>query len=223
MNRMSKINRTCQVMGAALLLFVGHALAQSTINATTEDGRKVILSQDGTWQYVSPSNVIQGTEAASSTYTKPKTATKVLTINKGAASLSYDPQTWIVSTDASDPNRTNFSHKSGDIYGIVIAERLGLSPDALMEIVLENAKKASTALTVRERGKRVVNGDEVTYMMFEPTIQGIEFIFEGYYYAGPAGSIQVIAYIGKNLHPEYKQEIENFLNGFAISPKSPAQ
>lgn len=215
---MKKTHVLVHLLGIALSLSTGSILAQTTLNATTEDGQQVILSTDGTWRYAT-AGVPLGKDSPGAAYITPSAATKVLTVNKGAASLNYDPAIWVMATDQADPNRTNFSHKSGDIYGIVIAERLGLSPDALIEIVLENARKAATALTVREQSKRLVNGTEITYMRFEPTIQGIDFVFEGYYYAGPAGSIQVIAYTGKNLYAEYKQEIENFLNGFAVTAR----
>jgi hypothetical protein len=52
-------------------------------------------------------------------------------------------------------------------------------------------------------------------------VSDVTFIWEGYYYAGPAGTIQVVTYTGKNLFSEYKDEMQNFLNGFQVAPVKP--
>ena len=207
------MKRIYQIMVALIALSSTYVAAQSTISATTDDGKKVTLSQDGTWKYAAQVGATQ--QAGASVYKKPITAKEVLSINKGAASLSYDPTMWKISKQ-DDPNKTNFVHKNGDIYGLVIAERLEMSPVALKELALNNAKQAATSLTVLQDEKRVVNGVEVAHVMFEPTIGGITFVFDGYYYAGPAGSIQIVVYTGKNLLSEYKDALQGFLNGFEV-------
>ena len=74
---------------AVMMMFsVASAAAQSAINATTTDGKKVILSKDGTWKYASAPDTSQ--RAAALTYEKPSTASEVLVLNRGAASFNYD-------------------------------------------------------------------------------------------------------------------------------------
>jgi hypothetical protein len=61
---------------------------------------------------------------------------------------------------------------------------------------------------------RRVNGADVLCVKLEATMSGIPFIYYAYYYASPAGSVQVITYTGRNLFPEYEKDFLDFLNGF---------
>ena len=202
---------------AALVVYATYAFAQAPLIATTADGRRVVLAQDGTWKFV-PAETGES-KGPTAVFKKSIAATETVTINKGAASFSYDPGAWKISKQ-DDPNKLTFEHKSGDIYGMIIAERLEMSPDALIDLALSNAKNAATSVTVIQREKAVVNGVEVTHLLFEPTIKGVVFSFDGYYYAGPAGTIQLLSYTGKNLYPQYKEEMQAFLNGLElVSPK----
>jgi hypothetical protein len=144
----------------------------------------------------------------------------VLVLNKGAASLNYDGSRWTPIKE-DDPGRTEFHHKSGDLYGLIISERLETSPEALKAVALKNLKNAASSYTVLQEEKRLVNGTEVTYPEFEAVISDITFIWQGYYYAGPAGTIQVVTYTGKNLISEYRDEMQNFLDGFQVAPVKP--
>ena len=210
----------CYLLSAAMMMLGSYIAAQSPLTATTEDGRKVILLQDGTWRYSPAGTAISQPDPA--TYKAPASATEVFSINNGAASLHYDPAVWSIKKQEG-PSKTVFVHKSGDAQGMIIAERLEMSQEALKELVFTNARKAATSVEVLHDEKRVVNGSPVLYLSFEPTIQGIVFVFEGYYYAGPAGTIQVISYTGKNLISEYRDVMQGFLNGLEILPPKKAQ
>jgi hypothetical protein len=205
----------CSLVMAAIAMSSVYVSAQSSIGATTDDGRKVLLSQDGTWKYAPAASDQKDASVAS--FEKGGKATEVLSINKGMASVSYDPNLW-KATNQEDPTKTTFTHKSGDAYAMVIGERIESTLDGLKELALANARKAASSLTILKEEKRLVNGSAVLYLKFEPTIQGITFIFEGYYYAGPAGTIQLLTYTGKNLLGEYESDMLDFLNGFEIAP-----
>ncbi|MGA8011616.1 MAG: hypothetical protein WB949_04230, partial [Candidatus Acidiferrales bacterium] len=172
-----------------MMLSMASAAAQSTTNATTTDGKKVILSKDGTWKYASAADASQ--PAAALTYEKPSTASAVLVLNKGAASFSYDASKWTPSKQ-DDADKTEWHHTSGDLYGLIISERLETSPEALKAVALKNLKAAASSFTVLQEEKRLVNGSQVTYLEFEAVVSDVTFIWEGYYYAGPAGTIQVV-------------------------------
>ena len=53
-------------------------------------------------------------------------------------------------------------------------------------------------------------------MEMKGTLQGINFMYLGYYYSDDAGSTQFIAYTASSLVSKYKSEIYNFLNGFRV-------
>lgn len=212
------MKKTGLLLTICMALLTVHMLAQAPVKATTEDGKQVLLLQDGTWKYAQPAPPDE--KAGQSSYTKATAATQVLSINKGAASLSFDPNEWTIS-DQTDPNRTTFEHKSGDLYATVLAERIQTSLEALKSLAVQNAKNAATSFKILDDDTRVVNGVKVAHMRFQATIKEIAFILEGYYYAGPAGSIQVVTWSGANLYPEYKQVIQDFLDGFELAPAKP--
>lgn len=201
---------------AILLISAIFVNAQAPLTATTPDGKKVILSSDGTWKFAPETR--EQSQAKVKSYNRSDEAREVLDLNNGAIKFFYDSNEWMKKAQK-DPNRTEFTHKSGDVYAMIIAERLEMTPAALVDFALSNARKAATTLNVLNKEEVVVNGNKVVHLLFEAEVNGIEFIFEGYYYAGPEGTIQVIAYSGKALHKEYKEVIGSFLNGFKISSK----
>jgi hypothetical protein len=54
-------------------------------------------------------------------------------------------------------------------------------------------------------------------MVMKGTIEGIQFVYYGYYYAGKAGTIQLLTYTSQNLFAEYKSEMTELLNGLTIN------
>jgi len=45
---------------------------------------------------------------------------------------------------------------------------------------------------------------------------GIKFIYLGYYYSSPKGTIQLLTYTSSNLLDEYKKDLKEFLNSFIV-------
>ena len=88
--------------------------------------------------------------------------------------------------------------------------------EALRTIALDNGKEAAPDIKVVKEDRRVVNGKEILFMQLEGTITGIPFTYLGYYYAGPAGTIQTLTMTGQNLLDEYRGDMMEFLNGFTV-------
>ena len=99
---------------------------------------------------------------------------------------------------------------------MVISERIAVPMSSLKDLALANAKQAAPDAHIVLDEKRIVNGKEVTCLQIEGTVQGIAFIYYGYYYGGPEGTLQVLTYTGKNLFAEFKPDLEDFLNGTQI-------
>ena len=208
---MKAINTVILILGMTTV-----AAAQTPVKATTEEGRKVLLNADGTWKYAEPLKVAPGAVVAAAGYTRSKTATERVKTVVDKFSLWMDPDVW-TQDKSDDPNRLEFSHKKGDAYALVIAERIGMPLESLMDVAIANAKEAAPDLKVTFKETRVVNGANVLCMKMVGTIQKIPFIYFGYYYAGKAGSLQVLTYTGENLFDEYKADFQDFLNGTVIS------
>jgi hypothetical protein len=54
-------------------------------------------------------------------------------------------------------------------------------------------------------------------MKLEGTIEGVQFVYYSYYYAGKAGTVQLLTYTSQNLFSEFEPEMTEFLNGLVIN------
>jgi hypothetical protein len=200
---------------AIVFVWTGNALSAEIIHATTDDGKKVILKQDGTWAYAKPHPVKMSGKA----FEKPATSTKVLKSKKGFYEIWYDPSKWTPNHPNNPEAEFEFRHSSGDAYGMSIAERLAMPMATLRQVAINNAKNAAPDLKVVQQGERIVNGTKVTWMKMNGTIEGIKFTYYGYYWTGSSGSLQLVMYTGQNLFNEYKKDFDAFLNGLVITKR----
>ena len=205
----------------ASVWLLGLALATSLAaqeRVTTASGRVVLLYPDGTWKYA-PTATTPATTAPGAVVerTRPRESIARVDFARGKASLYYDPNKWR-ETQASEPGRVNLTHVDGDSYAVVIAERLQLTIDALRQIALTNAQSAAPDAEIVSQERRRVNGHDVMVLQIKGSVQGIGFVYFGYYYVGPEGTFQVLTYTSTNLFDEYKGQFELLLDGFTINP-----
>jgi Tir chaperone protein (CesT) family len=149
------------------------------------------------------------------TFNAPKGATQEIDILNGKAGMSINPNLW-KETRSTETGRRSFQHLRGDGYAVIIAERIEIPLDRMKEIALSNAREADPEVRITEEQHRRVNGTEVLLLRLEGKVNGIAFTYFGYYYGGPAGTVQVITYTGQNLFQEYRRDFEDFLNGFHL-------
>ncbi len=188
-----------------LLILTGSIAFSQTLRATTDDGRKVLLKENGQWQFVDEA-----------TNTASKKSLAVFKAKGNKIWVYYNPTVW-KQQPGDNPNRTEFRHKDGDVYGLVIAERITMTLDALKEVALNNAKSVAPDTRIILEEKRQVGGKTVLCMQMEGTIDGIPFTYYGYYYTGKAGTLQLLTYTSQNLFSEYEKEMASFLNGLVIN------
>jgi hypothetical protein len=196
------------------LTLAAPAIGQQPMTATTDSGRKVLLYPDGTWKYKD-----KPTTPASNlkSYAKSPSATDKLVLNQGKVIFNFDPEKWKKDVRPQEPGEHGFTLVAGDGYAKVISERIQMPLATLKHIALENAKQAAPDAHLATEEKRLVNGKEVLCMQVKGTVEGIPFVYLGYYYSGTEGSVQVITFTAENLFNESRKEFEEFLNGFEIA------
>lgn len=196
-----------------LSLLIAASTVAETMEATTSDGKKVILFPDGRWEYKEEAPSSQ----AMLSFKKPSNATEVLKSKKGFVELWYDPNKWATIRDGSNPDAEfQLNHYSGDAQAMVIVERINMPLPALKELALTNAKNVAPDAKIVFEEERLVNNTKMLNMQIEGTIQGISFTYYGYYWTGKAGVLQVITFTGQNLFEELKADFTEFLNGIVI-------
>jgi len=202
------------ILCCGLILF-SFSTTRAQINAITETGDQVVLLPDGTWRY-------QDENAASADeipvndkkFVKDESSTFLVKSKKLNIGIWIDPKKWLFSkgTD-SDAHEFQFDMKGEDLYGMIVSEKVQIPIETLKGIALENARGVAPDIRIVREEYRNVNGLDVLMMQMDGTIQGMKFVYYGYYYSNEEGTIQFLTYTGKNLFDEYKEEIEIFLNG----------
>jgi len=135
---------------------------------------------------------------------------------KGSFGVWVDPKKWAQESSEEDPIKISFNHKTGDAYAMVISERIALTMETLKNAAVANAKKAMPDVKIISEERRVVKGKEMVCLKLAGTLQNTPFIYYGYYYAGPEGTLQVVTATASNIFDEFKQDFDDFLNGTQI-------
>ncbi len=202
-----------------ILLFSLFALfslqLQAQQKAVTETGDEVILYEDGTWTYVDE-------EAADAkeiplnpeTFTKPKSSSFLLKSKTVENGIYLNPKKWIFKKSTDNPDAEyEFQMKEGDLYGMLITEKIEIPLETLRGIALMNGQSVSPDLRVVNEEYRMVNGKKVLHLQMNGTLQGIKFSYYGYYYSDEGGTTQFITYTSQMLLEEYTDEADELLNG----------
>jgi len=191
-------------------IFQGQAYSQD-LRAKTEDGRPVILKNDGTWKFVDA----KPAPGPAGAYRKSESAKSVYNVKGGKISFYFDPKKW-KQEKSDEPNKARFEFREGDVYGMMIVERMSIPISTLREIALKNAKEAAPDVKIVNEENRTVNGVNILCLQMDATIEGIKFTYYGYYYSGKSGSIQLLTYTSQNLFKESLPEMTEFLNGLEV-------
>ena len=190
-----------------LLLSPSSVCTQTSVRATTEDGKQVILRGDGTWQYANPE---------SGQHTKSATATTKLKAPFGDFVLWVDPAKWRQTKDE-NPGELYFRSVDGMGYAKVITDKIPLPLTSLKEAALENAKTQDPNARIVSEEDRIVNGHHVLCMQMEVSKANLSFEFYGYYYGGSSGAIQSVTWTLKDAFAANKSEFTEFLDGLEIN------
>jgi len=202
-------------LAVALMLLGAPALAAATLEATTSDGRKVVLSADGTWKYKDA----RAKEKDAGEHSRPAASTQQFQSPKHLYSLWYDPKKWTPEELTGGPAEFKLNYKGGDAYFMVIAERISAPVGTLLDIAVKNAQGLDPDASVVLREERKINGVTVTAMQMQAKVKGIPFTYFGYYWAGESGMLQLITFTSQNLAEEMLPEMTDLLNGAVITGK----
>jgi len=201
-----------------LLIIIVALLTLQQVNsqkkAITDTGDEVILYDNGTWIYSDSNQNIEVKELVLNTkeFKKNADATFLLKSTKVKTGLWLNTKKWNFSK-ANEEAEYQIIQKNGDIYGLIINEKVEIPLKSLKNIVLENAISAAADAVITHEEYRMVNGIKVMQLDITGTIQGIKFAYFGYYYSNSNGTTQLLTYTSQNLMKEYRKDCEDLLNG----------
>jgi hypothetical protein len=186
--------------------------------AVTESGTEVILFENGTWKYTSPNDTTKKEIPTNAlNFKKSEKSTFLVKSTKTKFGFWIDPKIWnFKKSKIEDAAEFNLELKKGDLYSIIMSEKIEVPIENLREIALENAQSASSDLEIINEEFRIVNGQKVLNLQFKGTIQGIKFVYFGYYFSNEKGTVQYLTYTSSNLFAEMKNLCEELLNGLVL-------
>ncbi len=150
--------------------------------------------------------------------TKPTEATEVFKGKDGFYQISYDPSKWQVSPGPSDIAETAFNHKEGDADVLVLVQpgKTSVPMETIKQAFLEILKGVASDVVVKEDKEIRVNNTTVTSMIVNGKSEGTPYTFHGYLWHGDSGVVELVGSCPENALPQFKGDIEKFLNGLAI-------
>lgn len=187
--------------------------------ATTDEGLRVQLNDDGTWVLLEKDTSTTITVNPKA-FTKPSTAIAVKKSVENNTSLNYNPVKWKSSKDKNNEDAEfEFDHVKGNAYAMMITEKIEIPLESLKNIFFENLLENAPDAKINNAEYRTVNGLKLLHMEVSGTMQGIKFVYFGYFFSNEKGTTQLVCYTAKSLLSEYKTDFEDILNGLSVVEK----
>ena len=187
--------------------------------ATTDDGRRIRLNENGTWQIVKPETGSL-TDSTAKIFSKPQSSTVYLKSAKNRFGFWYDKSTWKVSKQISnEAAEFELQMLKGDGYCMFISEKIEIDVENLKEIAIKNAQTEDPNIKVDREENRIINGQKVKFLQMSGEMHGVKFVYMGYYTSNEAGTLQFVCFTARNLLKEYEGEFFNLLNGLVVAAR----
>lgn len=135
----------------------------------------------------------------------------------GSYSIDYEPSIWRLEKETQDTDAEfGFSHVDGDVYAVVVYERISIPLDVLERLVIANLE--SIASDVRVLSRRILPlGDKVILSVkYECTIMTVPFVYQAYLSSSEEGTLQFFTYTSKYLFQEYEHDCHALLSGLNL-------
>jgi hypothetical protein len=102
---------------------------------------------------------------------------------------------------------------------MAITEKLEIPIETLKGIAYGNLLENAPDSKIEKSEYRTVNGLKVLHLIVSGTMQGIKFVYYGYYFSNENGTTQLVCYTGRKLLADYQQDFDDILNGITVVSK----
>ena len=185
--------------------------------AVTDTGEEVILYADGTWSYLDSESEVKEIPVNKKPFEKSKNASFLLKSSRVNLGFWLDPKKWSFKKASNNGDAEyELQLKGGDLYGMIITEKVEVPLETLKDIAIENGRAVAPDLKIVKEEYRTVNGTKVLLIQMNGSTQGIKFSYYGYYYSNSSGTIQFVTYTSQNLLDSYVNDCEELLNGIVV-------
>ena len=193
--------------------------------ALTEDGKEVVLFDNGTWKFVNESDakVLEIIVTNNNLFEKPKTASFLMKSKKLEVGVYFDPKKWKLATQNISPHVEYFFTDRGNtegLFGFMMTEKVQIATlKNLKELIIENVNRNVDFFRLKESEYRTVNGMKVLYIRYAANTKGMDFEYAGYYYINSDGYAGVVGFSSQKMFESNFDAIQELINGISLSPK----
>ena len=193
--------------------------------ALTEDGKEVVLFDNGTWKFVNESDAkaLETTITNNNLFEKSRNASFLMKSKKLDVGVYFDPKKWKLATQNISPHVEYFFTDRGNtegLFGFMMTEKVQIATlKNLKELIIENVNRNVDFFRLKESEYRTVNGMKVLYIRYAANTKGMDFEYAGYYYINSDGYAGVVGFSSQKMFESNFDAIQELINGISLSPK----
>ena len=173
--------------------------------ALTEDGKEVVLFDNGTWKFVNESDAkaLETTITNNNLFEKSRNASFLIKKKKLDVGVYLNPKKWKLATQNISPHVEYFfaERSSNDGYfGFMITEKVQIATlKNLKDLIIENVNRNVDYFRLKESEYRTVNGMKVLYIRYAANTKGMDFEYAGNYYINSDGYAGVVGFSAQKM------------------------
>lgn len=193
--------------------------------ALTEDGKEVVLFDNGTWKFVNESDAkaLETVVTNNNLFEKSRNASFLMKSKKLDVGVYFDPKKWKLATQNISPHVEYFftdrSNTEGS-FGFMMTEKVQIATlKNLKELIIENVNRNVDFFRLKESEYRTVNGLKVLYIRYAANTKGMDFEYAGNYYINSDGYAGVVGFSSQKMFESNFDAIQELINGISLSPK----
>lgn len=199
--------------------------ADAQIKAVTDEGKEVVLFDNGTWKFANESDaaVLETITTNETPFTKDKASTFLYRSKKVNAGVYVNPKIWKI-TDAFKTPVLEYAFVNSlnpNTFGLLVSENIEVgSLKNLKELVVISTKNRSDYFKLKESEYRTVNGLKVLYLRYIANTKGLDFEYQMYAFLTDNGYCSLTSYAFAKYFDQYKKELDQYINGLVEVKKA---
>ncbi|MBI2516820.1 MAG: hypothetical protein HYV95_07875 [Opitutae bacterium] len=137
-------------------------------------------------------------------------------LEHGNFKLRYDGTRWYRDPTDNESGVFNLLRVDRLAEAQLIAEDTPVPTDSMETVVLASARETAESVALKKRGRKTRNGVSLEELEFTARVDGVSYVNHGYFYTGPAGTLQLRAWSPDKTYAGVAGDITELLDGLAI-------
>ena len=206
-------------------LFLLSYQTEAQIKAVTDEGKEVVLFDNGTWKFANDSDakVLETITTNETPFTKDKASTFLYRSKKVNAGVYVNPKIWKI-TDAFKTPVLEYAFVNSlnpNTFGLLVSENIEVgSLKNLKELVVISTQNRADYFKLKESEYRTVNGLKVLYLRYLVNTKGLDFEYQTYAYLTENGYCAITGYAFAKNFDQSRAELDRLLNGLVEVKKA---